>query len=581
MKTSEVNSRIDTNGLNANNSTRNRLVKQNSKANSTENNFTKFLVGKSMTKLPSTEGSTVDQPKAEDVQTLVIPLPINLSSDLTSKNVSTAESDKFDLLLEQLEKPKVETPELGNQLSQVNKNNSAAITNSLEGKSIEVNGKATSIKDNINQLTTLLSNFEANKTSVAKMLIEDNNGEVALKDPIDKTNDLVVLLSSLLNQLTTKLQSEDLPLTKKTSLEANPTAINTVTVETETVDSMLKQISRLEAKVPQQSQQFKDVNETNAMNVIKEIKSTIQGLLSSLKAVVPSSALIDQDVKKIEVILKNLTEVVSKVENSEDIKTFTKSQSDLMLKQILQMETKISQHKEVAKRNDVIVTKEVKEIRNVNSGILSSVKLEESISNNVDVRQNDFTENSKTNAGADKILQRIAKKDSSDNNQNFANLVTRASNQNNVATTKVADNVLLNKDNMTNDVIKTVKYMNVNEIKDLTVKITPNDLGEVVIKLTQDANTMKATITTSNKEAYNLINSNLQEINDKISSNNTSIQSFSVDVFNGESSLFKQGTQQNKESNQGKKKSNMMFGDEDEAQAESIQYMDSNVNILV
>ncbi|MBC8062235.1 MAG: flagellar hook-length control protein FliK [Clostridiaceae bacterium] len=581
MKTSEVNSRIDTNGLNANNSTRNRLVKQNSKANSTENNFTKFLVGKSMTKLPSTEGSTVDQPKAEDVQTLVIPQPINLSSDLTSKNVSTAESDKFDLLLEQLEKPKVETPELGNQLSQVNKNNSAAITNSLEGKSIEVNGKATSIKDNINQLTTLLSNFEANKTSVAKMLIEDNNGEVALKDPIDKTNDLVVLLSSLLNQLTTKLQSEDLPLTKKTSLEANPTAINTVTVETETVDSMLKQISRLEAKVPQQSQQFKDVNETNAMNVIKEIKSTIQGLLSSLKAVVPSSALIDQDVKKIEVILKNLTEVVSKVENSEDIKTFTKSQSDLMLKQILQMETKISQHKEVAKRNDVIVTKEVKEIRNVNSGILSSVKLEESISNNVDVRQNDFTENSKTNAGADKILQRIAKKDSSDNNQNFANLVTRASNQNNVATTKVADNVLLNKDNMTNDVIKTVKYMNVNEIKDLTVKITPNDLGEVVIKLTQDANTMKATITTSNKEAYNLINSNLQEINDKISSNNTSIQSFSVDVFNGESSLFKQGTQQNKESNQGKKKSNMMFGDEDEAQAESIQYMDSNVNILV
>lgn len=143
-------------------------------------------------------------------------------------------------------------------------------------------------------------------------------------------------------------------------------------------------------------------------------------------------------------------------------------------------------------------------------------------------------------------------------------------NKDNITTT-ASEKIMLTKQNIASDIVKTVKYMENTNLKDLTVKIMPKELGEVVIKLTMERGEMKANIIAANKDAFNLINSNLQQINEKITSSNMNIQSFSVNVFNGESSFMhgqgqgqNQGNKERKNANGIEVEDDNLYLDEDE-----------------
>lgn len=73
--------------------------------------------------------------------------------------------------------------------------------------------------------------------------------------------------------------------------------------------------------------------------------------------------------------------------------------------------------------------------------------------------------------------------------------------------------------------------MEVNDIKNLTVKINPKELGEMVIKITMENGKMKANITANNKEAFNLLNANLQDITDKLQKGTVKIENFSLNLY--------------------------------------------------
>jgi len=609
----------------------------------------------------------------------------------------------------------------------------------LAVKTNKVEADSSPIDDCIKELTTILADLKGEDPAESKSTQEN-------KEDVDKTNDTIALLSSLLNQLTVKVESKELTLNSETSTTVKPSKANNI-------DLVLKLMTQLQAKIPDVEGKLADTKQnidmTSIKNVIHELLAsvTLQGVDSTLK---------DQNVKKIEGVLKKLTQVVENVEkqgsiNKSVVQTFDKTKflikdtdiegqdskivvdSDKILQGILQKDSQVkiksfanfvnraSSQTEVTpvradavkvvdnqsinkdsvatdvikvvkfmQVNDIkdltvqITPKELGEVivkltdegnitkatittpnkevyQLVNSNLqeisiksktiknlsVQIVNEEKSVfkadtysseqvpkdtkvdittkqsANNVnpfikdfketetnsknllvDVKaaltdktskleniqknpnevvsgQNKDTQNSKTNTVADKVLQKIAQKDNTDNTPNFAHIVNRVNNQNDLAITKVTDNLVVNKNNLTNDVIKTVKFMNTNDIKDLTVKINPKNLGEIVVKLTQEGNVMKATITTSNKETYQLINSNLQEINDKISSNNTSIQSFSVDVFNGEGSFLKQDSQQNNGSGKGKNNRNNSIIEESEIGIEGISNDNNNLNILV
>ena len=131
---------------------------------------------------------------------------------------------------------------------------------------------------------------------------------------------------------------------------------------------------------------------------------------------------------------------------------------------------------------------------------------------------------------------------------------------------------------------KAMTYMDSNGIKDLTVKIMPKELGEVTIKLSMENGVMKANITASNKDAYNLLSSNIKDISDKLQDSNIKIQNFNIDVYNGDTTFFKDGSNgQSREQYKGTKNNEAVSGIiSEEANADNTAISDdSTLNTLV
>ncbi|MGH4120100.1 flagellar hook-length control protein FliK [Clostridium sp.] len=108
-------------------------------------------------------------------------------------------------------------------------------------------------------------------------------------------------------------------------------------------------------------------------------------------------------------------------------------------------------------------------------------------------------------------------------------------------------NVVIVKSNFTVDIVKSMKFMENNNIKNLTITMSPKELGEITIKLTVESGVMKAFISAQNKDTFNLLNSNIQDISDKLRNMDIKIQSLDINIYE-DSTFF------NKESN--KKNSN-------------------------
>ncbi|AZV59024.1 flagellar hook-length control protein FliK [Clostridium sp. AWRP] len=143
-------------------------------------------------------------------------------------------------------------------------------------------------------------------------------------------------------------------------------------------------------------------------------------------------------------------------------------------------------------------------------------------------------------------------------------------------------NLNLNKATFNSDMIKTLKYMDLNNVKQLTVKINPKELGDITINLVMEEGKMKAVLTASNKDAYNLLNSNMQDLSNKLQNNDIKVQSFSLNLYHEDTTFFKNGN--NGSQNQDNEKRNKTLAvnniQEEDAQEENDYYNDSNVNML-
>ncbi|MFU0823738.1 flagellar hook-length control protein FliK [Clostridium sp.] len=141
----------------------------------------------------------------------------------------------------------------------------------------------------------------------------------------------------------------------------------------------------------------------------------------------------------------------------------------------------------------------------------------------------------------DKLLKNLASGNEKDTDYKFdkvMNLMSHITKSADTVSINRAENIVINRDTLVNDIIKSVKYMELNNIKQMTVKIMPKELGEVTIKITMENGLIKANITASNKDAYNLLSSNLQDLNEKLESQQIKIQNFTVDIYNGDTTFF-------------------------------------------
>ncbi|WP_315114351.1 flagellar hook-length control protein FliK [uncultured Clostridium sp.] len=171
-----------------------------------------------------------------------------------------------------------------------------------------------------------------------------------------------------------------------------------------------------------------------------------------------------------------------------------------------------------------------------------------------------FSESDDKHQGKEeKLLSSIINNKEEDKISKFINLMPNNKNSLEVSAKEFKlEEVVIGKETMVRDIVKAVKYMDTGNLKDLTVKINPKELGEVVISITMENGKMKASITANTKEAYNLINSNMNDIVNKLETSQIKIQNFTLNLYE-DTTFFKgdgkgHGESQN---NQGRKNSSL------------------------
>jgi flagellar hook-length control protein FliK len=186
----------------------------------------------------------------------------------------------------------------------------------------------------------------------------------------------------------------------------------------------------------------------------------------------------------------------------------------------------------------------------------------------------------------DKLLNYLVTEDSSKGakenlSDRIANVVTRFEVIRSDKPLVVDAPVTINKDNFNADFIKAIKFMDINNIKELSVKVIPKDLGEIVIRLSLDNGVMKANITAANKETYNILNAQLPAISNQLTDQNMNIQSFNLSLSNGDNFLFSgNGNDQSEKKQQGKKATQTDGINSNEALVQGYDTEDSSINAL-
>ena len=124
--------------------------------------------------------------------------------------------------------------------------------------------------------------------------------------------------------------------------------------------------------------------------------------------------------------------------------------------------------------------------------------------------------------------------------------------------------------------------MEINNIKDLTVKMNPKELGEITIKLTMESGIMKASISAQNKETFNLLNQNIQDISDKLKNMDIKIQSLDINIYEDSTFFNKESSERNNNGSQNNNQStNMDLEEEDISISNNYVIEENQVNKFV
>jgi len=144
---------------------------------------------------------------------------------------------------------------------------------------------------------------------------------------------------------------------------------------------------------------------------------------------------------------------------------------------------------------------------------------------------------SKETSKEDKFLNSLLddNKDGSLNKINLFASRTQVSQNQGVDTVR---GLTINKATFANDLIKDVKFMSTNTMKELTVKVNPGDLGEITIKLIQEDGVMKANLKANSKEATALLAQNLADIKKQLTEQNIKIADVNIELYQDDTTFF-------------------------------------------
>lgn len=187
----------------------------------------------------------------------------------------------------------------------------------------------------------------------------------------------------------------------------------------------------------------------------------------------------------------------------------------------------------------------------------------------------------------DKFLNSLINddKDSSENKINlFASRTAAIQNQGANAVTR---GLTINKVTFADDLIKNVKFMSSNSLKELTVKVNPGNLGEITIRLVQEDGLMKANLKANSKETSELLSQNLADIKKQLSEQNIKVSEVNIEIYQDDTTFFKGknfegqfADEQNNKNSNSQNTASVVQGVADEELDDNLAQENSNVNFL-
>lgn len=193
----------------------------------------------------------------------------------------------------------------------------------------------------------------------------------------------------------------------------------------------------------------------------------------------------------------------------------------------------------------------------------------------------------KNSAKEDEFLTKFLGKDEGDSSMAKINMfATRQTVQTQSA--QSASNLTVNKLTFADDLIKDVKFMATNSIKELTVKVNPGNLGQITIRLIQEDGVMKANLKANSKETAALLAQNVEQIKSQLSENNVKIAEVNIELYQDDTTFFTQqgfdgqlSEQSNSNNGNSSNSVNGVNGVVDEEIDETVDAIDNrNVNFL-
>jgi flagellar hook-length control protein FliK len=405
------------------------------------------------------------------------------------------------------------------------------------------------------------------------------------------------LTSALTNALASPLTNTSINVSNNNQISGNSGSIDLNSQLTQ-IENILQQISKdlvgsgkgSNGQIASDSFSQNGLHELNLSDDLTQITKDFSSLVQNQQNQTSSNNIPNNVNSNLETKLNDIVEclnLTNQVLNSSNLTSSTMKNSDNSL--FGKLRSVINSTINELKNDSTSVSDSTE---NDPSYVATNVYTSNVTMNNSDLSSStsDKNSSSKDNEFLNNLISSNGNNGNSDNNYSKVTNVINQFINSNASTSKPVENQLpetqIRSANFAEDVITNVKYMQNNNIKDMTVTIAPKELGQVLINVSSENGVMKASITATNKEAYNLLNSNLGEINKNLSSQAVGLDNVEVNIYNGDTTFFKDGSNSNADTNeqQQKNKISNVFGIENSDDSElgdlTNMYEDNNVNAL-
>lgn len=221
----------------------------------------------------------------------------------------------------------------------------------------------------------------------------------------------------------------------------------------------------------------------------------------------------------------------------------------------------------------------------INDKIVNNEKFSQLETNNATDKLN-LIRNNELDEKIDKELNTLENILNGDNDNNFIinnnPLINKDTNLINVASRQEIPTI--RQEYIGEDIIKTIKYLKSSGQEEITIKISPRELGDMTIKLINNHEEASVAIVISKSDVFNLVNENQSEIAKHLKDLNINVKDISVEMKgntqNSFSSNLNQEFERNNKGSQQSSKKNISSVDEPIEDMEEV-VIEDNVNILI